>query len=308
MEAPKGQMDLDPKITQIAQELLELRKKPLLVLSLETVFPNVVFDVENELKGKNFDELDVVLHTNGGHIESAFNIAKLIRLHAKKVNMMIPAYAKSAGTLISLAGNKIIMGSIAELGPLDVQIKEVDEGNGSTYKSALNGFKALEQIRLHALENLDIATKMIIERTDGGMKLYDTIRLGIEFSGQTSGCLYNQLNPKYIGEYARALEIGERYAVIILTRYMGWSQDKARNVAKKLVYKYPSHGFIIDREELASLGFVAKEVKASENEKIDALKILLMQKEIHGQSFVKLFELKEENKLKNSNKSTNKKK
>ena len=46
----------------------------------------------------------MVLHTPGGHIESAYKIVKLLRKHAKKVNIIVPFYAKSAGTLsVSLA-------------------------------------------------------------------------------------------------------------------------------------------------------------------------------------------------------------
>ncbi len=280
----------DERLTNLAKQLLDLRKKPLLVLDIETVDQISVIQLEKELKGKQFADLDVILHTSGGLIEPAFNIVKLLRKHSKRVEIIIPSYAKSAGTLISFGADKLLMGTIAELGPLDVQIRETDDDTGSAYKSALNGFKALEQIQLHALDNLDIATKMIIERTGGSVKMAEAIKLGIAFSGQTSACLYNQLNPKVIGEYARALEVGSRYAVIILTRYLGWGADKANEVANKLVYGYPSHGFIIDTLELQQLGLPAEEVNDILKEVIDNYKMALIHKDIQGGSFIKLFE------------------
>lgn len=277
------------KIEVLLKKLSDLRKKPLLILDIETSLRSAVL-LEQELRGKSFQELDVVLHTGGGLIEPAFNIVKLLRKHAKKVNIIVPHYAKSAGTLVCCGADKLLLGQLAELGPLDVQIPEVEDGDGRTYKSALNGFKALEQIQRHALENLDIATKLIIDRTNG-IKVYEAIKLGIEFSGHTSGCLYNQLNPKTIGEYARALEIGLRYAIMILTRYMGWGPDKALAAARELVFNYPSHSFIIDVEELKRLGFPAEEVDNTISDTVYDLKLSLLQKEAQGSSMIKLFEL-----------------
>ena len=310
----KDKVNIDEELVNHAKQLVLLRERPLLILNMETVNPMSVIQLEQELKGKDLSELDVLLHTTGGRIEPAFNIVKLLRKHSKKVEILIPSHAKSAGTLICFGADKLLMNTIAELGPLDVQIRESDEGgDGNVYKSALNGFKALEQIQLHALDNLDIATKMIIERTGSGIKMAEAIKLGIAFSGQTSSCLYNQLNPKMIGEYARALEVGNRYAVLILTRFLGWSADKAREVADKLVYGYPSHGFIIDTQELQNLGLQAEEINDTLKEAMDMLKLILIRKDMKGGSLIKFLdytpkkivtEIKETNKMK---KSSNKK-
>lgn len=275
-------------IIEAARTLVEQREKPVLLLDLNEVEPISAIKTQIELRGKSFPELDVVLHTPGGHIESAFNITKLLRRHAKKVNIIVPHMAKSAGTLICLGADKIILNTISELGPLDTQIREARDGDGETYKSALNGFKALEQVRIHALENLDIATKLII--SNSGLKMNEAIKLAIEFSGKTSSCLYNQLNPIMIGEYARALEVGQRYGVIILSRYMGWPQEEASKTINKLVYDYPSHGFSIDIEELKALGLTAEEVVEGDQELVDTIRIELIKKNFRGNSNVILIE------------------
>lgn len=276
-------------VLEACKKLATKRNRPLLVLDLEEVMPYGPIQTQVELHGKNIPELDIILNTPGGHIESAFNITKLLRKHAKKVNIIVPYMAKSAGTLICLGADKIILNIISELGPLDTQIREMREGDSETYKSALNGFKALEQVRVHALENLDIASKLIVNRS--GLKMGEAIKLAIEFSGKTSSCLYNQLNPITIGEYARALEVGERYGVVILSRYMGWSPENASNVVRKLVYEYPSHGYSIDIEELKTLGITAEEVLEDEQELVEAIKINLIKKNLRkGGSNVKLIE------------------
>jgi ATP-dependent protease ClpP protease subunit len=221
-------------IIDLAEKLVGLRKKPLLVFDVDPVSPQVVLMTEHELLGKDYPEIDVLIHTLGGHIESAFNITKLLRTTAKKINVLIPHKAKSAGTLICLGADNIIMSPISELGPLDTQIRESQDGDAETYKSALNGFKALEQVQKHAFDNLDLAAKMLVSRS--GLKMAEAVKLAIDFSGKTSSCLYNQLNPITIGEYARALEVGELYGINILTRYLGWSEEKAANTVKRLVY------------------------------------------------------------------------
>ena len=88
-EESKNQMN------EALKALTEITKRPVLLLDLEEVEPFAVIKTQTELKGKNFNELDVVLHTPGGHIESAFNITKLLRKHAKKVNIIVPYLAIS---------------------------------------------------------------------------------------------------------------------------------------------------------------------------------------------------------------------
>lgn len=276
-------------IIDLAEKLVGLRKKPLLVFDADPVFPPVVLMTEHELLGKDYPEIDVLIHTHGGHIESAFNVTKLLRTAAKKINVLIPYKAKSAGTLICLGADNIIMSPISELGPLDTQIRESQDGDAETYKSALNGFKALEQVQKHAFDNLDLAAKMLVSRS--GLKMAEAVKLAIDFSGKTSSCLYNQLNPITIGEYARALEVGELYGINILTRYLGWSEEKAVNTVKRLVYEYPSHGFSVDAEELQSLGFTVTTPSLEEAAILSMLRFVLLQEDTEGSKItIKLIE------------------
>jgi len=275
----------------LLRELARIRKRPLLVFNSVDIQPESVILTEKVLGSKKFQELDILVQTPGGDPHSAFKIVKLFRKNAKKVNIIVPLLAKSAGTLICLGADKIIMSEISELGPLDTQIAESRQGDVQ-FKSALNGFKALEQVQTHALENLDIATRVIYERS--GLKMLEAIELAIEFSGKTSACLYNQLDPMNIGEYKRSLEISERYGHLILINLMGWSKEKAHSVAMSLIYDYPSHDSIIDMEELKRLGFDTVEIEENQKEVLDKIKIRL-QKE--NGDFIHLVE---NNKRKNS--------
>ena len=68
--------------------------------------------------------IDLILHTPGGLVLAAEQIAKAIKNHKAPVRVFVPHYAMSGGTLISLAADEIYMDPNAVLGPVDPQLGE----------------------------------------------------------------------------------------------------------------------------------------------------------------------------------------
>src|SRR5580693_9832733 len=66
--------------------------------------------------------LDLVLHTPGGLVLAATQIARAVLKRKGKVTVFVPHYAMSGGTLIALAANEIVMSEHAVLGPVDPQL------------------------------------------------------------------------------------------------------------------------------------------------------------------------------------------
>jgi ClpP class serine protease len=66
--------------------------------------------------------IDVILHTPGGLVLAAEQIAEALARHPAKVTVFVPHYAMSGGTLIALAADEIVMGENAVLGPVDPQL------------------------------------------------------------------------------------------------------------------------------------------------------------------------------------------
>jgi ClpP class serine protease len=105
--------------------------------------------------------LDLVLHTPGGLVLAAYQIAHAVRLHRGKVTVFVPHYAMSGGTLIALAADEIMMEEHAVLGPVDPQIgeypaaslvklaekKPIADIDDKSWILADMGKKAIEQIR-----------------------------------------------------------------------------------------------------------------------------------------------------------------
>ena len=66
--------------------------------------------------------IDLVIHTPGGIVLAAMQIARAVEAHKAKVTVYVPVYAMSGGTLIALAADEIVMGEFSVLGPIDPQI------------------------------------------------------------------------------------------------------------------------------------------------------------------------------------------
>lgn len=68
--------------------------------------------------------IDMILHTPGGMVLAAEQIANALCRREGKVTVFIPHYAMSGGTLIALAADEIVMDENAVLGPVDPQVGE----------------------------------------------------------------------------------------------------------------------------------------------------------------------------------------
>ncbi|MER3556420.1 MAG: hypothetical protein C4331_19335 [Meiothermus sp.] len=66
--------------------------------------------------------IDLILHTPGGLVLAAEQIAEALLKHPARVTVFVPHYAMSGGTLIALAADEIVMDPNAVLGPVDPQL------------------------------------------------------------------------------------------------------------------------------------------------------------------------------------------
>lgn len=66
--------------------------------------------------------LDIILHTPGGQVTAALQIARALRAHPAAVTVFVPHIAMSGGTLIALAADRIVMFPHSMLGPIDPQV------------------------------------------------------------------------------------------------------------------------------------------------------------------------------------------
>ena len=66
--------------------------------------------------------IEIVLHTPGGMVIAARQIATALADHDGRVTAVVPHYAMSGGTMIALAADEIVVDAHASLGPVDPQL------------------------------------------------------------------------------------------------------------------------------------------------------------------------------------------
>jgi hypothetical protein len=111
----------------------------------------------------------------------------------------------------------------------------------------------------------------------GSMRLFDACSKAAELTSSIYTAIYAQIDPHRIAESARGLEIGAEYAERILRRYRPEVFARSgRELIHRLVHAYPSHGFILDLEELTDLGLPVRAPDATEAPAVDALAMALI--------------------------------
>ena len=136
--------------------------------------------------------IDLVIHTPGGIVLAAMQIARAVEAHKAKVTVYVPVYAMSGGTLIALAADEIVLGEFSVLGPIDPQIagfpaasivkarnaKPAESVFDLTFVLADMGEKALAQVKRGAVELLTRrmereAAEALAEKLAGGHWTHD---------------------------------------------------------------------------------------------------------------------------------------
>ena len=178
----------------------------------------------------------------GGDADAAYIIAKTLKRKYEHFSLFISSYCKSAGTLIALGADEIIMFPQGEIGPLDVQwVKEDTLGN---LGSGLDISNAIESLSGQAFKIFETQFLEIMQRSGGAI----TTRTALQIASQNAIGLISpltaQLDPLKIGEIHRALDIAYNYGVRL---------GANPYTLQRLIHRYPSHSFVIDYEEASDL-------------------------------------------------------
>ena len=194
-------------------------------------------------------EIDLWLDTPGGDAHAAYKIGLLLRRYASTVRVVIPDYAKSAGTLLALVGDEIFMGPAAELGPLDAQLGH--EGEGMMI-SALDRTRSLEDLLEMAVNTAASSGAYMLNVTR--LSRAEALKATLRFSADFLRPLVKQLDPTIVHWSKTQLEVAVEYGTRLLTSRKVGMTPGLEGLSRKLVEDYPTHGFVISQEEAARLG------------------------------------------------------
>jgi hypothetical protein len=188
--------------------------------------------------------IGILLESPGGDAHTAYRIARLLQRRSdNQLTVIVPQYAKSAATLLALGAAKLIVAENAEFGPLDVQMFDRQK---EEFRSALDAVQSLQQLHAFALKALDQTMALIVQRS--GKRTDVVLPQAIEYATNFLRPLLEQVEAvDYTGK-SRELKVAEDYGVRLMRK--NYSPMEAQRIAKHLVADYPTHGFVIDKEEM----------------------------------------------------------
>jgi hypothetical protein len=188
-------------------------------------------------KEKPLQSLDLLLQTNGGDPVAGYRIAQAIRSLCRKLDVLVPEYAYSAGTLMSFSGDDIRLGDYAGLSPIDITV--TDPNSYKREGVQLAGVDSFLEFAQGARKQIERALKELDR--DGSCSTVDSDLL-VQ--------MVKEVGALTVGKYFRERTLTGHYAQMLLEKYMfrGESdyQFRAGGVVSHFLFGAPSHDFHVD--------------------------------------------------------------
>ena len=221
-------------------------------------------DILRDIKRRQ--NLLLVMTTSGGSADAAYRMMRHAQHYYEggKIFFMVIDQCKSAGTLMAIGADEIIMVDDSELGPLDVQVMKPDEVG--EYTSGLTAYQALTALRNETFQSFE--GHFLRLRQSSGFQISTKTAADIAAKLATGGTqkLYDQIDPMRLAEYQRAMTIADRYGIRL-------DRGNLKGEAlERLIAGFPSHGFLIDFKEAKTL---FKNVRLAINTEVVFAKSLL---------------------------------
>ncbi|MFB6145053.1 MAG: hypothetical protein ABEJ99_00935 [Candidatus Nanohaloarchaea archaeon] len=173
---------------------------------------------------EDVDKIKLLLHSYGGRVTSSFKIAQALIENFDQIEVYVPHLALSGGTLISLTGEKIVMGQMSQLSPLDPQYTE----NGKQYSvnALIRMFEKLQE------------------------QFGDTHEQDAPYPMKA---LVDKIDPVDLQEKIDSAKMMREHARDILLRHDFLNEDQADEILHELVTEYPTHEYCITKNEAANI-------------------------------------------------------
>lgn len=189
--------------------------------------------------------LSLVLDTNGGQTSAAWRIIQLVRSFCDELEVIIPSKARSAGTLMSLGANKIVMTKQASLGPIDPSLTghplapEVKNARGDMVRMSVSA-EAIRSYLAEARKGIDNPVAM----------------------ASIWNHLATQIHPIILGDLFRLGDQIREMARALLKRQVT-DDAVAEKIVQLLCSDSGSHDYTINRRQAAEVGLNVEKPSAA---------------------------------------------
>lgn len=190
------------------------------------------------------NRITFILHTNGGQTLAAWRLINLIHMFCDELEVLIPSKALSAGTLMSIGADRIVMTKQAVLGPIDPSINnplnpQVNVGGQASHVpvsvESVRGYLNLTRNELGIVDTQHL-TKILLE-------------------------LSSHIHPVVLGDIFRSTEQIRFLARKLLPRQVK-DETSIKSIVDFLCADSGSHDYTIDRREASGLGLKVEKPSA----------------------------------------------
>jgi hypothetical protein len=179
----------------------------------------------NQIQAKtDAKKLLLLVNSPGGLVQSSYKIARALRKAFEEIIVFVPHIAASGGTLLALTGNKIVMGMMSQLSPLDPQAQK-EEGA--------------------------ISANSVVDAHQFVTMLFDDV--SIEDAPYTYKALADKFDGVDLRDALASLSLMEEYIREILED-SGYSKEKCKKISKSIVRGFKTHDEVINIDKAKKLG------------------------------------------------------
>lgn len=182
------------------------------------------------------ERISLILHTNGGYTLAGWRLVNLIRMFCDELEVLIPLKALSAGTLISIGADRVVMTRQAALGPIDPSVN-----NPLNPQVTIGGQSKQVPVSVESVRGYLGAARD--ELKIKGEKELTSVLLN----------LTNHIHPLVLGEIFRTQVQIRFLAEKLLPRQVN-EKSKIKSIIDFLCVDSGSHDYTINRREAAELG------------------------------------------------------
>jgi hypothetical protein len=170
--------------------------------------------------------LDLFLYTTGGVLLTPLRLVHLLREYCTRLSVLIPHKAHSAGTLIALGADEIIMGKMGELSPVDPQtIESPAESTG----------------RALAVEDVTAYLNLAREQVQQGMS-------------EAFQALTQEIHPTRLGHIMRQHSLIRLLIRRLLSLHMEREDDRTiEEIVELMTEGLCAHDYLISRREAQNI-------------------------------------------------------
>ncbi|NLW08148.1 MAG: hypothetical protein GX039_09295 [Clostridia bacterium] len=179
-------------------------------------------------------KIDLLLYSRGGDIFTPWRLVNLLREFTSYLSILVPYRAASAGTLLCLGANEIVMGSLGELGPIDPKVA-----------NAFNPEDPANPAARLPVNVEDVTAYLSLAREIGG--LTSEANLAVIFNS-----LVERVHPLALGNVYRNYVLIRSLARKLLELHMpAEAQPDIETIIENLTEKLYAHNHMISRKEAA---------------------------------------------------------